>query len=46
MTGWLPGVSLPLLFAAQFALAIAAGVVMAKAIEFPCLRLRDRLIPR
>jgi peptidoglycan/LPS O-acetylase OafA/YrhL len=36
---WLP------LLALHFALAIGVGVVLAKAVEFPCLRLRERLVP-
>lgn len=39
-------VSWPALFLTQFVLAISAGAVLAKAVEFPLLRLRDRLIPR
>jgi hypothetical protein len=43
---WPAAVALPALFAVQFALAIGAGIVMAKVVEFPFLRLRERVIPR
>ena len=46
VSGWPLAVSLPALFVTQFALAIGAGIVMAKAVEFPFLRLRERVVPR
>ena len=41
-SGWLEGL---ILFAGSYLVAIALGVVMAKLIEWPALRLREKLIP-
>jgi peptidoglycan/LPS O-acetylase OafA/YrhL len=41
-----PGVRWGTLMVSQYAAAIILGVVVTKAIEFPMLRLRERLVPR
>lgn len=41
-----PNIEWGTLLMTQYAAAIALGIILTKAVEFPMLRLRDRLIPR